>query len=174
MGITREMSKILSTSTAITTDAEISAYNYLSQTSASTTYATISNFSSSAWTSFNPQLDQGTTNISKTINYCKYIKLGKTVIANGYIAVTANGTAGANVTLTLPLLAASGGQPIGSFIIYGSSGNVNFAGTAWALTTSQMAFRSDGSNFESYFGNQPNRAIVNIDSIAFSIVYEVA
>ena len=39
MGITREMSKILSTSTAITTDAEISAYNYLSQSTASATYA---------------------------------------------------------------------------------------------------------------------------------------
>ena len=38
MGITREMSKILSTSTAITTDAEISAYNYLSQGTASATY----------------------------------------------------------------------------------------------------------------------------------------
>lgn len=38
MGITREMSKILSTSTAITTDAEISAYNYLSQSTASATY----------------------------------------------------------------------------------------------------------------------------------------
>ena len=38
MDITREMSKILSTSTAITTDAEISAYNYLSQGTASATY----------------------------------------------------------------------------------------------------------------------------------------
>jgi hypothetical protein len=38
MGITREMSKILSTSTAITTDEEISAYNYLSQGTASATY----------------------------------------------------------------------------------------------------------------------------------------
>ena len=172
MGRARDIASLLTTSSVLATDAEVASLGYLTSASASATYATVSNFSASAWTSFNPQLDQGTSNISKTINYCKYIKLGKTVIANGYIAVTANGTAGANVTLTLPLAAASAGQPIGSFIIYGSSGNVNFAGTTWALTTTQMAFRSDASNFESYFGNQPNRAIVNIDSIGFSIAYE--
>ena len=105
MGITREMSKILSTSTAITTDAEISAYNYLSQTSASTTYATKTDFPADAWISWTPtytNLIVGNGTIS-----ARYKQIGKTVFIKHSFTFGSTSSISGNVTLTLPITAKS-------------------------------------------------------------------
>jgi hypothetical protein len=56
-----------------------------------------------AWTSYTPQVDQGvTTNIGKTINYCKYKKFGKLVFFSMHLVLTGAGTAAQPILVTLP------------------------------------------------------------------------
>ena len=132
MGITREMSKILSTSTAITTDAEISAYNYLSQTSASTTYATKTDFPADAWITYIPSLtSSGTTPTLGTGSVIagKYKQIGKTVFGWAKLQFGTSGvSAGTGVyRISLPVTAASAESQIcGAGILQDSGVNTAY------------------------------------------------
>ena len=61
-----------------------------------------------AWTSTSPQIDQGvTTNIAKTVTYSKFARYGRTIHWVFKLTLTAGGTSGQIVTVTLPVTAAA-------------------------------------------------------------------
>lgn len=59
-----------------------------------------------AWTSYTPSLTQG-SDITKTVTYSKYAKLGRTVIWAFKMTMTEAGAGSSNTTLTLPVTAAA-------------------------------------------------------------------
>jgi hypothetical protein len=57
-----------------------------------------------AWTSFTPTIAQGaSTNIAKTITYCHYMQVGKTIFAQSLIVMNGTGSAGSAITCTFPV-----------------------------------------------------------------------
>ena len=96
MGRTRDVSKILTSSTPLNS-------TYLTLASASTTYATQSNFSSTAWTAYTPTVkgENGSTAGNVTAA-ARYKQIGKTVFVNGYVTVTTISPATGTIRVTLP------------------------------------------------------------------------
>lgn len=130
-----------------------------------------------AWTSWTPTLKQGvSTNIAKTINYAKYLTIGKLVICEVRIAPTAAGTAGSDVQLTVPVAEATSTTfPVGSgsltlganklkviVLLNGGSGVFTFRRVDDATTTSNA-------------GTSPSVAVANSgDLLFFHAMYEAA
>jgi hypothetical protein len=57
------------------------------------------------WTSWTPTVTQAGS-ITKTVTYARYIKLGRLVIAQAYLAITGAGSSATAVTVSLPVTAA--------------------------------------------------------------------
>lgn len=128
-----------------------------------------------AWTSYTPQIDQGaSTDIAKTVDYAKYQQIGKTVVANVAVSLTAAGTAGSDVTMSLPVGPASNTYlHIGSAHIYDSSTGTFYSASALLLPSDLIAFGGDWSGAAGW-GTTPNIALASGDVIRFSVIYEVA
>jgi hypothetical protein len=181
MGITREMSKILSTSTAITTDAEISAYNYLSQTSASTTYATKTDFPADAWTSYIPSLTASTTNPTLGTGSTatgRYKQVGKVV--TGWAKLTF-GTSGVNAgvgiyRISLPITAQSADDQVcGAGILQDSNANTAYTLVPYISNTGYVQLfqhQTSGATQVVFQDNPIN--IAASDRLMVHFVYEVA
>ena len=128
-----------------------------------------------AWTSYTPQVDQGaTTNIAKSIGYAKYILLGKLCICNVHMTLSASGTAGSLVTVTLPFTSAVGSPVrIGMGHVYDNSTNTRYVGAAELNSLTQVNFVGSWSAGNGW-GVNPNLAVASSDQIAFSVSFEVA
>jgi len=148
--------------------------NTYTQSQSDGLFALKSNFSTTAWTTYTPTVTQG-VNVTKTVNLAKYKQDGKVVTVCISMGLTSAGTAGSNVEVSIPVTAVYGStHPVGSGVYYRSSGNVNYAGTIYLVSTTTVALRSDASSFQSFFGNQPNLATANIDGFDLTFTYEAA
>jgi len=126
MGRARDIASLLTTSSALATDAEVAALGYLTnssasstyltQISASTTYATQTNFSNTAWTAYTPAVkgENGSTAGSVTA-VARYKQIGKTVFVIGYVTITTMSPATGTIRVSLPsgLGVRSGSSTIG-------------------------------------------------------------
>lgn len=130
-----------------------------------------------AWTSYTPQIDQGaTTNITKTVSYARYLKVGRLAIVQFRLDVTGSGTAGSAVTVTLPSAvvpvgAGASGNTFGFCQIYDSSTAINYGGQIRPTTTTQMSFSGDWSA-ANFWGVAPNLAVANADQIHGTLICE--
>ena len=127
-----------------------------------------------AWVTHTPTIAQGVTaNISKTVNYSKYMRVGKLMIWQFAMDITGAGTSGASVTLTLPAnLAASFTGVIGYGTISDASTSTNYNGS-WLNISNLAYFVGDWSGVNTW-GSNPSIALANTDNIRGTVVYEVA
>jgi hypothetical protein len=124
-----------------------------------------------AWTSYTPTLAQGATgNISKTVTYAKYMKVGRMVTVNILLAVTGTGTASNFVSVSLPFTAAQAGNLIaGAGWISASS--VNYTGAAAINSTTTAAIIDDGGG--SFLGSSGfTAALASGNTVSLSLTYE--
>jgi hypothetical protein len=130
----------------------------------------------SAWTSWTPIVAQGvSTNITKTVNYAKYLKVGRLVIANCRLDITGTGTAGSGLTISLDaaITAASTGPRVGGVHVFDSSTSTRYTGQAEFTSTTTVSFVGDWAGGGAW-GTNPNIALASGDQIGFSIMYEAA
>jgi hypothetical protein len=127
-----------------------------------------------AWTSWTPQIDQGaSTNIAKTVTYSKYSRYGRTIHWSFYLALTASGTAGSGVYLTLPVTASATEATAGAGLFFDSSTSTQYGGAWVGTTTTQVLFAGDWAGTGAW-GTAPNLAIASGDVLRGQITYEAA
>jgi len=128
-----------------------------------------------AWTSYTPTLAQGaSTNIAKTVNYAKYLSIGKLVICQVRVAATAAGTAGSGISISLPVTAATSITFVGTGS-YGDGGTLYPATAFLASTTTLTLVRVDvSSTGGNPIGADPNIAVASGDIYWASFMYEAA
>ena len=129
-----------------------------------------------AWTTYTPTVAQGaSTDISKTVTYSKYARYGRTIHFVYTLAMTASGSSGSIITISLPVTAASASGVVGT-------GNYNDAGSITACTligsTTSVVFMVDtdpaGFGGDSG-GSYPQTLTVGSgDILKGSITYEAA
>ena len=127
---------------------------------------------SAAWASWTPTLTQPGA-IAKTVNYAKYMQVGKLVIANFYVSVTGTGTLANAVSLGVPTTAASTLVVVGTCQIFDASASTSYAGNCLALSTTTVAFVGDWAGANVY-GTQPSIALGAGDLIKGTLMYEAA
>jgi hypothetical protein len=132
------------------------------------------------WNAWVPQIDQGaTTNIAKTTGYAKHLRFSHLVMGRFHLTVTAAGTAGAPVTVTLPAARAGGtDQVIGSGYIYDASVDDAYPCVlVFNAQTDEVCFlRTDaptGSTGDRW-GEDPNVALASGDVLSGSFIYEAS
>lgn len=123
-----------------------------------------------AWTTYVPVVTQSGT-VTHTATYAKYAQFGKTVHATVFLAITGSGTGGNDISVTVPVTAATSG----SRFIVGSGGGKNAAGTfgtgvSMALTSTTVVKFMDVPENPSYHST----ALANGDVLSFTITYEAA
>ena len=127
-----------------------------------------------AWTSYTPTVSQGvSTDIAKTVNYSKYARHGRMITWNFDVSPTASGTAGSNVTITLPVTAASTTAVSGSGRIFDTSTSTTYVTELTAASVTTVVFYHDAGATVGW-GTTPNLAIASGDNIRGSITYEAA
>lgn len=127
-----------------------------------------------AWTTFTPTIAQGTaTNISKTVTYSKYVRVGKMLWWQFRLDVTGAGTFSNAVTLTMPVNPVfTSVNNIGVGTINDASGPTMYNGS-WIVISNLMYFVGDWSSANTW-GTVPNIALASSDTISGNVVYEVA
>lgn len=131
-----------------------------------------------AWTSYAGSivLAQGaSTNIAKTVNYAKYLSIGKLVICQIKLSATAAGTAGSPITASLPVTAAGGASflAVGSgFFTDASVGE--YRCVAYLNSSTVVALARGDSSLAGGIGVNPNIAVASGDVFVASIMYEAA
>lgn len=128
------------------------------------------------WTSYTPTLTQSAT-VTKTVNYAKYIRIGRTIICSVDLAVTGAGTAANGVVIGLPVAASSAhGRSLGTGSIFDTSAGTVYNGIAdffGATTTVQLWSTSTDS------GNTLGAAVFTAalaagDAVNIHVIYEAA
>jgi hypothetical protein len=135
----------------------------------------------SAMLTYTPQVDQGaSTNIAKTVREARYIRMGCVVKAWVALDLTAGGTAGSQVTMTLPVTASghtTGWSTVGSGELYDASGSggagLRYAVTVSLASTTTVAFAADGQTGVGGWGASPNAALATSDQIRVVLTYTV-
>ena len=126
---------------------------------------------------YTPQLDQGaTTNIAKT-GTPRFIQHGNETIVWGTLAVTAAGTAGSPVTVSLPVTPSgySANDQIGyGHIIDASAGANSSFCSAWFNGSAGVIFQIDSTAAAGRWGQAPSIALASGDSIRYSLSYLTA
>jgi hypothetical protein len=129
---------------------------------------------SAAWTSYTPTLAQGvSTNISKTVNYAKYVRVGKVVWLAVKVSITGAGSAGSSITVSLPVSSAASAVIFGSGMFYDASSNLTYAGGGFVNTGTTVAIYAHGAA-GNVVGVSPNIATANGDEFFVSLTYEAA
>jgi hypothetical protein len=121
------------------------------------------------WT---PQVTQGATSFTETVNYANYWEMNDLIIAQAFIAI-ASGTGGAGnlVGMTLPITAdIGGGQVVGSVWIFDSSTATGYGGQAFTISTTAIGFVGDWSG-GSAWGASPSIGLTVSDQIRMSVMY---
>lgn len=127
-----------------------------------------------AWTNYTPTFSQ-TATITKTVQYAKYMQVGKLVFCNGTVTATSSGTSGGIVQIGLPVTPLiTSNAAIGTFLFTGGAGHyVNKVGSATVASSSTFGgFVQDGVS--NWFGVNPAFQILSGDYIYWQIVYEAA
>jgi len=129
-----------------------------------------------AWTSYTPVLAQNGTRTA-TVDYAEYCQINKMVVANVRLTCTTSGSAGSNITVTLPVTAAtSGTRPIfGAGYFYDDSLTDIRLVSVWRAGNTTVAFSvEEGTSEFNGLGTDPSLALANNDIINFSIVYQAS
>jgi hypothetical protein len=132
----------------------------------------------SGWTSYTPTLAQGaSTNISKTVNKCSYLKIGCLLYLNMYLDVTGAGTAGSDITISVPSGVTM--SPINQFYLigqglyYDASTTTRYPGSPFQLTSTTIGIRRTDIGTANGIGGDPNIAAANGDGFFLSCIAEV-
>lgn len=125
------------------------------------------------WTSFTPTFVQN-GNRTATINYAKYLVVGKTAFVTVLATLTNAGTSGWGISCTLPaeLSIVGGIRCIGVFE-YNDAGTTNYVGAVRRASATSIDFQCH-NGAGGVLGVDPLFAIANTDTIAFSLQYELA
>jgi hypothetical protein len=130
-----------------------------------------------AWTAWTPQIDQGaTTNIAKTVDDARYLRLGTLMVATFNLVPSANGTAGANVVIgNLPVASVrtSGGFKFGVGGVFDTSTGTSYAAVLSLITSTSVCFVGDWSGVSAW-GTSPNIALASGDRLTGILIYECA
>lgn len=125
-----------------------------------------------AWTSYTPSLQQG-GNVSKTVTYARYIKLGRLVIAEVYLQVTGSGSSSTAIEVGLPVTAAQSIVSTGTFRVFDASVPTNRTGIAVLANTGEVSGLMD--NVTNYMGAAGfTAALASGDSVIVNVTYEAA
>jgi hypothetical protein len=127
---------------------------------------------------YTPTLSQGaSTNIAKTVNEARYIQNGRIVDVWMVLSSTAAGTAGSNVTVSLPV-AASGhlaSAAVGHGYYYDQSANLIYNGLCRLASTTTVILYADQTNpATGAVGLAPALTVASGDSVALCLRYVVA
>jgi hypothetical protein len=136
------------------------------------TLVTAGIIASEQWVDYVPTLTQLGT-VAATINYSRYIKLGRMVTWTFRLTVTGTGTTNNRISLTLPFAAVGFANLQGTGSVYDNSTTTNYvcvvtsaAGAATAVTFETNGVSSDG------WGVAPNLALTSPDVVRGTITYE--
>lgn len=129
-------------------------------------------FSYGAWTTWTPTVTQSNTPAQSTTD-CRYMRLGRLVVATGQISFTGAGTGSNAIVCTLPVTArtASGVPALGTFQ-YFDSGTTQRQGSAMYASTTTVNFSYDG--YGNVMGNGDGLTIANGDILRVLFTYEAA
>lgn len=126
------------------------------------------------WTSYTPTLTQSTT-VTKTVNYAKYLKVGRAVMFAVDLAVTGAGTGANAVTLTVPVTAAVTNLQIGPGAVYDSSASTLYNGNAFLVTATTVNIWPGPDGAASALGVRDfTAALAANDLVRVSGIYEAA
>lgn len=130
----------------------------------------------SGWQTWTPQVDQGVTGISKTIEYAKFNQIGGTVTVACNLIISGIGTSGEPIfVLNLPVAPSAGAkldQVVGSGVIKDSSGS-SYCGSA-RIDSSSRVYLTGWSTSGFQVGDNPSFGLASGDEISFTITYESA
>ena len=130
------------------------------------------------WNSWVPVVDQGaTTNIAATIGRAKYLQFGLGVEVEFQVTLTAAGTAGSAVVVSLPVNALSGttGMIVGIGSVYDVSATGGYTCRVELYGTAVRFVRADTITTASgWWGADPNVALASGDILRARLVYEAA
>lgn len=128
-----------------------------------------------AWTTYTPTLTQSGA-VTKTVTEASYMKIGRLVIASGYLTCTGAGSANNAVLVGVPVTAASGSAVIGSGWVYDASSSAWYAGPATLQSTSVFGFALSGNTalVAGATGSGFTAALANTDQVRYAIMYQSA
>lgn len=141
------------------------------------------------WTSYTPTLGQGaTTNITKTVTYARYQRIGRLIVVEGSLAVTGTGTASAAINVTLPTAGTTAAAGAAFFLVPGAasvfdtSASMTYPAFSYLASTTTLQFTPLGATVgvgwnglglgggigTGTFG----AALANGDVVSYSAIYE--
>lgn len=126
-----------------------------------------------AWTNYTPALNQGAA-VAKTVNYARYMKVGRLTVASFYLTVTGTGTAATVIEVGTPTTGVNVGLPgWGNGMIFDSSVSTFWHGPAILSTTNTAKFAGYGVG--NYLGAASMTAALAVNDIVSGLlVYESA
>ncbi len=129
-----------------------------------------------AWTTYAPTLTQSGS-VTHTATYAKYMRVGRTIIGQAYLAVTGSGTGGNAVTISLPVTAGAptSGIAVGSGVITDSSAGLYYNGTAFLASSTTVAIYHGAGGVASALGvNGFSAALASGDVVSVAFTYEAS
>lgn len=127
-----------------------------------------------AWTAYTATVSQGvSTNISKITNYSNYARAGRMITWTFHLVLSASGTAGSGVSITLPVAAVNSSGVVGAGIILDNSTGTRYTGSWVGISTSTIMLVSDATG-NNVWGAVPSIAVATADQLQGSITYEAA
>lgn len=126
-----------------------------------------------AWTDYTPTLVQ-TGAVTKTVTFCKYQRIGRTIFVRMRLNVTGAGTAPAPVQIGFPVTAAAAvSVPCGHGMVFDASATTRYAGTFEQASTTAAELTTDATG-GSTWGTTPNIALASGDVITAQFCFEAA
>ena len=128
-----------------------------------------------AWVSYTPTLAQGaSTNISKTINTAKYLRVGTLLFVSIYFSVTGTGTANNAITVSVP----SGFTMPGQFFLvgqaqYNDASVQRYPAAPYYQSSTTVSMRRTDQAPGDDIGRDPNIAVASGDEVFMSFACEV-
>lgn len=126
-----------------------------------------------AWTDYTPTLVQ-TGAVTKTVAFCKYQRIGRTIFVRMRLAVTGAGTAPAPVQVGFPVTAITAASvPCGHGMVFDTSTTTRYAGTWEQVGTAAAELTTDATGGATW-GTTPSIALASGDVITAAFCYEAA
>lgn len=116
-------------------------------------------------------VNQSTSNISKTVNFSKYYKIGRTIRWHFKYTMSASGSAGTAITLTAPETAANVNGMSGVCVYRTGSVTYHCAMVGSSTTAFKLINNASGS---SAVGATPSVALASGHTLQGMVVYETA
>lgn len=134
------------------------------------------NHTGGAWNTWTPIVTQSAT-VSISITHARWFRAGRFITFYTALTATSSGTGSNNVTMSLPVTAASSGHVIpGGGLIFDASAATNYPGFPYLSSTTTVALVPSASNANGVLGSVGGftAALVSSDLIQISGTYEAA